>query len=232
MRAIFELEPIAPDHYISANEMYDSDYWSLGMKVLKNGDILIDVGTYEITDTDQNLISSAIVTPSGELRCYLVPGYEIVGEYIVGDDGIYDFDMKSIYSFADEELVFEGCIGEKIIVSKTVEKWEWSEWSEEYYKVEDTEYYVISKGQDTVEKTLIFDEEMLSDDWYGMDAITDDYVITCSKENYNGERKFTLYNANLDRLLTTHGEMQILPIEDGYLVTWYVDGVRMSYTVK
>ena len=230
MDALFELDPIAPDHYISVND--NSLYWSLGMKVLKTGDILIDIGTHELNDADGYTVYSAIVTPAGNVRCYVPYEYTIVGECIVGDKNIYDFDMNPIFSLEDEEMTFKGVIGEKIIVSKTAFEWEWSDYSNMFEKVGKTEYYALSASAGNVVKVQVFKDEKLADNEYGWRCITDDYVITCSKDYYNGEQKFTLYNANLEPLLVTHGRMSVSPMEEGYLVTSYVAGVTISYTVK
>lgn len=231
MDVIFELDPIAPDHYISVYQSTFSEYWSLGMKVLKNGDILIDVGTYELTDFDRNYIYYAIVTSEGEVRCYLPEGYSVVGECIVSDKNMYDFDMKPIFSFEDEEMTVKGVIGEKIIVSKTVVEWERIH-GETFQKVEKTEYYALSVTDGAINKTRVFEDEMLAEMDYGSDCIAKDYVITCSEDLYNGIRKYTLYNADLEQLLTAHGYIYVYPMEEGYLVTFYIGETEVAYTVR
>lgn len=231
MDVIFELDPIAPDHYISAYEERYSDYWSLGMKVLKNGDILINVATSEVTDANGGYIYYAIVTPEGKVRCYLVSDHKIAGTCIVSDKYIYDFDMNPIYNLEEEELTLRGIIGEKIIVSKTVAEWQWVD-GETFEKVYKTEYYALYVSEGTVQKDSIFKDEQLAVDYYGSRYITEDYVITCSDDFYNGARKFTLYNANLEKLLTTHGTMNVVAMEEGYLVTSYINGTGIVYTVK
>jgi len=224
MEAVFEMAPIAPEHHITVDEYVDYNEWSLGIRVLGNGDLLLDLDT-PATDALGNRITKAIVTRDGHVRSYLVGGCRVVGNYIVDSNGIYDYDMKLLHSFEESEQTLVATIGNKIIVSKTVEDWEWSQLGGVYVKTEHTEYYTLTSSGDYFYTTQVLEDEIIH-------AVRGDYLITVSRDTYNGQHKYTMYNADLADVLTTHGEMRISEFDGGYFVTSYINGITVCYTVK
>ncbi len=222
MKSLFELEPMSPEHKLTVTE---GEQTSLGIRVLATGDLLIAVSTESLSDMNGAEVGYAIITTAGDVRCYLKPDSKVVGNYIVNDNGIYDFDMKLKHSFEANEQTLVGSIGDSIIVTMPRDRWDWSESLGSYVCSTEDEYFSICGTKSDFVATEIFDGETVY-------MIDDNYVRTYKDETYGGHSKHTMYNAALEHVLTTNDDMTVIGFEGGYLVTSYIEGESVRYVVK
>jgi hypothetical protein len=170
-----------------------------GIITLDNGDYLVML--------DSAATGKAIVTKNGRIRSYLGADAQVVGDFVVTPDGVYDYDMNEKFLFETEmaEYSFVTAIRDNIILSKT------STYIDELYDTtkEVTEYYVLDCYKNEFTATLIFEEQSIVED-----QTTNDYIVTVNKET----GKYTLYNINLEHVLTTSSYMNIYEIDGKYTV--------------
>lgn len=203
---MFAMENIIPEHDIDFHN-------DLGVRTLKTGDLLVDL-VYAAP------ASRAIVKQDGTVRCYLNDDETVVGQYIVTEKGIYDFDKNLVQLFGgwDGYELFAIC-GDRIICD--VE----TKYLDEH-NVEQTRYsyFVV----DATASTIAFNPMTLEEDTQLMvvDA-KEEYIIV---RDLNGGR-YTMYNAKMEHLLTTYDMMSVYEITTGYVVSTVVEGVLLYYTV-
>ena len=192
------------------------------MKVLPTGDYLVNVYNQDAAASVEPVEAYAIVTKDGVVRSYLPIGAVIAGEYVVIGNEIYDYDMNSVFDLSDvddDENAYQyvTSVGGKIIISQEVTKIDRDSFLPTTVKI----YYSLAKGENGIEKNLwIEGAEHV--------ATTDDYVIMIDADN----GKYTLYNAELEHILTTQGEMTIYACEDGkYIVSTTVTTIEGSHQI-
>ena len=201
---MFTFEQLTPEHSIEIDPL------DLGVFLLDNGEYLVDL---------QGVVAHrAIVTKDGKVRSYLPLGAEVVGELVVMEDGIYDYDLNRLYTFENEGYTFEYVIGGRIIASSP-------------YKDEEAgdsiAYYVMNRTDAGFDpQRVLVDCELLAD------QSSEDYVMA-----YNFKtQKYVLYNAELRHLLTTTHPMEVYEFDGNYLVhtTLTVEGKKIDliYTVE
>ncbi len=193
---LFEFSKIIPEHYIDDS----SQYISFGFSILSNGDYLVEL--------DDNLSHAdyAIVTQDGRVRAYLTDEAKIAGEYVVLPDGIYDYDLKKLYDFAENDVEFEYVVGERILVSMIPD--------EDSDPVIGTYYYELYK-----EEGLFLTKSAFGGENVTIDQVKKDYVIVCDGDT----GKYVLYNVDLEHVLTTMDTMSVYSCGDRYVVGTYID---------
>lgn len=177
-----------------------------GMMMLPNGDYLVEVDSITASSAD-----FAIVRADGTVRCYVPSNAMVVDEYLVlSGDGIYDYDLNLLYEFQDYD--FYDTFGSHILVTKMMPDASGSGTHREYFKM--------------VRKDGVFAAEALfGDDNADMaiENLEDDYMII-----YNNEtEKYSLYNVEMECLLTTYHSMSVERYEDAYLFSasdWVAGG--------
>lgn len=229
-QVLFALDRIIPEHNV---DMYD-----FGFKILDENNYLVDL--HDV------VTSKAIVSKDGKVRCYLNDGDIVVGNYVVNEKGIFDFDMNLLYEFDDEEYTLAATVGDSIVISKIVEVFDEEEEDQNnnnniFFPDEET---TVETGTETGEEPepdeeyveyYVFksaaDDEVVADLFYGADdrmslvSSDDDYLIFRNSEN----GKYYLYNAKLEHVLTTQYEMSLYLCEDNYIVFTYLY-VNGTYT--
>ena len=201
LSVLFDMTSIAPEHLLNIFTMAFEENL-LGFTVLANGDYLV-----ELHDV---VTPQAIVSKDGALRSYLPADAEIVGSYVVTSNGVYDYDMKNLYSFEENNVQWEFVLGSKIIVSSLP--------TDVLSSIEGTRtYFSLTYDTATFSLNPIFS---------GADIIeySDDYVIV-----FDG--KYTLYNTELSHVLTTANEMTVYEFDGSYLVYTYLDGHDLFYSI-
>ena len=179
-----------------------------GFEILPNGDYLVDL--YDL------VTSRAIVKKDGTIRSYLKEGDKIAGDYVVNETGVFDYDGKELYRFDEEnEWTFDRVFADNIIVTRE------NETDDPEERV--TEYYLLKKVGNTFDFEFVFeDQSIVSDE----DA--DDYLITQNDEN----GKYTIYNVDLEHLLTTANEVSVYEHEGNYIAMTELEGETLYYTLK
>lgn len=200
-KVIFKMDKIIPEHDIDF--IYSG---RLGYRVLSTGDYLVTL------DTVVQGVTHAITTADGKVRSYLKTDEAkwIADTFIVLEDGVYDHDRKLVYSFAEEELQREAVIGSKILVSKLVE--------------EERLFFELTKGE---EGELVLSEALFESEVVTVASSNVDYLILKNAET----GKYTMYNAYLEHVLTTHGEMNVTVRDGKYLVRTTLDSHMLYYTI-
>ena len=199
---MFKMDRIIPEHVIQP--MPEDYYYStnpFGYTQLASGDYLVDIAGLETIRDDR--ATKAIVSAKGKVRAYLTEEAKIVGNYVVYDGAIYDYDMKRVFDLEENNYVFLCSVGKNIIVSKEGE--------------EGTEYCKLVPGNKNLTAEPLLEDQELS-----VYSYTDDYIVLYTVE----DGKYHLYNAELEHVLTTRNEMYITLCDEKYIVhtQLYVDG--------
>lgn len=215
MDVMYEMGLIIPEQKVNL------PYGDFGYSVLPNGDYLVTL--YDV------VTNRAIVKRDGTVRTYLTSDVEIVGNYLIKDNAVYDYDMNLVCELGDgfNGFTFECAIGTRIIVSK-----------EYVYTDPDTGY--DEKRKKFRELKITDDAENLAElvDVFGSNTeeidprkTTESYIVTHDTET----GKYSLYNAELELVLKTAGEMDIVSSGDGYIVVTEIvyDGnaITLLYTL-
>ena len=205
----FVMDPLVPEQ--NPAEMLNDG----GIVTLENGDYLVTL--------DSAATSRAIVTKDGLVRSYLKADAEVVGDFVVTPNGVYDYDMKPLFAFEADGYSFVADVCGKIIVSKLTTKIDML-----HNTTEDVlEYYSLDLTESGFSPSQIFDDQTVVPD-----KTEDDYIVTV----HNETGKYTLYNINLEHILTTSSAMYICEIDGKYTVrTERSDGyntVSVLYTLE
>ena len=197
LSVMFTLEALVPE------QSYHGYYTNLlGFTVLESGDYLVDL---------ENVIRPmAIVSASGELRAYLPEGAQVVGDLVLTDTGIFDYDMNLLYSLEEHDCDNAFVLGDKILVAKTD--------PESFEEGFETAVYeiVYENGALTERDPMIYGTSVFETD--------SDYFIV-----YDG--KYKLYNTELEHIMTTAEEMRLFRFDENYLVYTNLQGIPLLYTV-
>lgn len=211
---MFQLDSMIADQKTVQIDEYDLENLDLGFQQLASGDFLVE--TY-----DEKL---AIVGADGNVRFYIDieedSKFYMTGRCIVTDKNVYDFDGKLIYSFDEHNYTLVQAFGNKVIVSRQVDATPDFMDDNEF----ENEYYILDATNNFME-TLAFDKSAELE----LREMGDDYVIFY---NY-GTHRYTMYNVNLEHVLTTCGEMYVMRVANGYVVETYNDSYgTLYYTVQ
>ena len=164
----------------------------MGFSILKNGDYLVELGS----DVDAD---RAIVTVEGRVRSYLKSDAVIAGDYVVLPTGIYDYDLNCLYDFDANDVNLEAVIGEQILVTTGTPDPMQS--GDLYWALQRVDgVFVMNSAFDGVIVELV--------------EKGNDYVIV--REISDG--KYILYNVELSHVLTTQSGMDVVYLEDHYVV--------------
>ncbi len=201
LSVLLDMTSLVPEHLLDFFAMQFEENL-LGFTVLESGDYLVDL--HDI------VTPKAIVSKDGVLRAYLPADAELVGSYVVTSKGVYDYDMKALYSFEENNLQWEFILGNKIIVSSIP--------TDVLSAIDGTKNY-LSLTYDTVNFSLnpIFSGAEITER-------TNDYVIV-----FDG--KYTLYNAELSHVLTTANEMTVYEFDGSYLVYTHLEEHDLFYSI-
>lgn len=235
-KVLFALDKIIPEQDVSLSNGF-------GFQIIDGGNYLVDL--HDI------VTPRAIVSADGVIRCYLTNDDYVVGKYIVNEYGIFDFDKTLLYSFEENELTFTTVIGNEIIVSGVVEVYDQVDDEEEETNASEDE-----TGTETDDGNA--EEELTPIETYNqylsistennsefnaesfLEITKAEFIASISTENYlifkNSENgKYSLYNANLEHVLTTENIMNVYRCDDNYIVSTYlyIDGepVQILYTI-
>lgn len=200
---MFEFERIIPEHDLAGDNVFGFE--------------IIDDNYYLVYLTGVAASRAIVRRDTAEVVTYVPDGMYVVGNLLVDDSGIYNFALESVLDFeGDEETAydFEYAIGNKIIAKKTV-----YEYDEETGEETDS---TTTVSVFTVTGETYSEEEMFDENYTVLDAISNkDYVIFQNTET----GKYSLYNAELEHILTTANEMQIFICDGRYIAmtSLYVD---------
>ena len=201
---MYEMKSIIPEHVASVSTANP-----MGFEISAKGDYIVELDG--VLDADR-----AIVSADGRVRSYLRPEAIVVGEYVVYEDGIYDYDLKLLYSFKENGFVLSAVFGTKILVSSM-----WTPPGPDGSR----EYREVFKKDDHFEQSLLFTDAILEE-------IGDGYMIVAYPED---DHRY-LYNANLSCILTTQSDLNVYRLEDHYIVatdiTTKTGTVSVLYTVS
>lgn len=183
------------------------------LQKLSTGDYLV-----ELKDGALGGVEYAIIKEDGTLRRYVPAGAEVVGEWIVTDTAIYDFDGKLIEEFDfnsrynSSAWTFEGYMGNTLMFER--------------------EYESTSNGNPVKYREVCFVEERVNYGYGDEDDAKFDYTYYSQTEvesvgdsyavlkTYKGEYK--LFNTNASLLLTTKGVMSVYEADEVFTVVAYV----------
>lgn len=210
MDVMYEMGLIIPEQKV------DLSYGDFGYSVLPNGDYLVNL---------HNVVTTrAIVKRDGTVRTYLTSNVEIVGNYLIKDNAVYDYDMNLICELGDgfNEFAFECAIGTRIIVSKEYVYTDPNTGYDEKRK-EFRELKITDDAENPTELVDVFGSDTEEID---LQKTTESYIVTHDTET----GKYSLYNAELELVLKTANEMHIVSSDDGYIVVTQIanDGSRIT----
>ncbi|MBR2354537.1 MAG: hypothetical protein IKA76_08565 [Clostridia bacterium] len=179
------------------------DQSAMGFSILPNGDYLVRLGS----DLDS---PRAIVSADNKrVRAYLYPYARIAGEYVVLPEGIFDYDLNCLYRFDLNDLRPVRVIGNRILVESTA-PYATGGYQEIYRQ--DGSFYLRD----------VFDGKDVS-----IVSMTADYLIVQNQET----QKQSLYNVNLEHILTTQSEMMVANWDDQYIISTVIRNGGKAVTV-
>ena len=249
LEIMFTLESIIPEQ-----DMGRLTYGDLGIRALKDGHYLISL----YTDAPARHV---IVDAKGDIVTYVTEDMIIRDQYIITEDGIYNYKMELQFNFTANEYKLEGIIGHKVILSyeqavsilddaEDAGRYPYTDHPEDTYNA----YCVIDLTADSLLVDSILDgndnyyaigeaDEYVSDE-YGNDYRIDITHYAQKTEiqriaddyviTYDKETdKYTLWNADLTHVLTTDESMTITSLDEGrYAIITRVGGITLAYTVR
>ena len=234
LEIMFTLESI-----VLEQDMGRLQYGDLGIRALKDGHYLISLYTGAPAPY-------VIVDSKGEIVSYLSDDMIVVDQYIITEDGIYNYKMECQYDFTFDDYTLVDVIGHRVIIScqrtvSTLNNWADSN----RYPYDDrlefdyTMYYSLDLTAETLMPAHIFGG---NDNYYAIGEesiyVSDDYgsnykidITHYSQKTsvseitddymitYDSETgKYTLWNADLTHVLTTYGPMDVLSLDEGKYV--------------
>ncbi len=209
---IFELDRLAPEQYIPMKDLMNGGGGNsqnlFGFVVLPSGDYLVELDD-ELTHLSQD--TQAIVSADMKVRSYLPTDAEVVGNYVVTDVGIFDYDLNLLCEFDEFDLTLEFTIGDKIVASREISGPDGITY----------EYFEVFKGEQTFETVQIFHDMQIS-----VERLERDYVILMDSES----GKYVMYNATLAHVLTSDQSISVYEFEEYYMLSTSVfDPARSEY---
>lgn len=202
---MFAMDRITPEHRITEADPF-------GFCPLSDGSYLVSL--------DSPVANRAIVASDGRVRSYLgEDSIRVVGSLVVTADGVYDYDMKSLFSFETGGYTLFATVGERILVRGA--------YSEEETGDEGMAIFEIVKADGVYVASPLFEKR-------DMELLVEerDYLILRDVES----GKSMMVNVKLAHLLTAEGEMQVYAFEDRYLVSTQLTDengapIELFYTV-
>ena len=210
--------------------------------VLSTGDLLIELATN--LDNDSYEPDYAIVKADGTLRCYVPKDATVIEGAIITSEGIYDYDLKPLFDYEDNEFEYVATVGKNIIVLELdsvyinddnkdngIDEDGDDECDECGADMDDDcgcylnsvadmlKYYMITPENGVCEKTLINDEFVRAEG---------NYFITMNEDN----GKYTLHNSSAQTILVTDSEMDIISTEDYCIAKTTIDNKEVVYILK
>lgn len=212
MNVMFELDPIVPEHKIGLGEY---GFINFGFEILESGDYLVDL--YNV------VTPRAIVSKDGKLRSYLKDTDYIAGNYVVNQSAIFDYDGNKLYEFNEEnEWIFERVFADNIIVSRQEEIYaEGADPAVDAPEEIITKYYTLTRENGLFASKKVFDNQTIV-------ASDDAYLITQNTEN----NKYTIYNVNMEHVLTTANEIAVFENDGKYAAVTTVADQTLYYVLK
>ena len=209
---MFAMASIVPEHKVGVGT---SGWLDFGYKVLPNGDYLVDL--YNV------VTPQAIVKKNGTVRSYLKADDKVAGDYVVNAKGIFDYDGKELYAFdEDTDWTFVRAFEDNIIVSRENKIYApGADPEKDPHEKIVKEYYTLQKSGSSFASTRVFEDQTIT-------TVADAYLITKNDEN----GKYTIYNVNMEHVLTTANGVAVYEFEGKYVVTTVLDGVMLYYTLK
>ena len=190
------------------------------------------------------LYVGAIISPAGEITGYVKPNMKIGNGFVAASDAIYDYDFNLLYEYNSSRNL-AGVTNDAVILytRSTRSEWDpnaWNEYTHEYGAYVETyydEYYCVRYYEqhqydeygNHIGSELVFGENF-SHTGKSLNLVKydKDYFII-----YNGEtNKYTLYSAKANQLLVTANVMNVYVGENAAIVSTYIDGHSIAYTLR
>ena len=225
-----------------AYDAKDAEDRDKNFRVLSTGDLLIELATN--LDNDSDKPDYAIVKADGTLRCYVPYGATVIEGAIITSEGIYDYDLKPIFDYEDNEYRYVATVGKSIIVKelssvyinddnrdKGIDNNYDGECDECGADMDDDcgcylnsvadmlRYYMITPGNDGCKETVISGEFTIAGS---------NYYITMDEDN----GKYTLHNSSMQTVLVTDSVMTIESAKDYCIVRTTIDNKEIVYILK
>lgn len=203
MSLLYTYERIIPEHNPSE---------ALGYKILPNGDLLVTL--------DGLVANKAIVKADGTVRAYLKDDMQVIGEYVVDNKNVYDYDLNVLYNYSEDEYTLE--TGFENLYKFLDAPLFYTSRTTDIYATERRMYFLFDSDE-----TGFFTKQLIPGEAQIVE-VNEDYLVVYL---YNEER-YVLYNESMTAILKTKGYMNITAMADGYLVQTNVADETVLYVVK
>lgn len=160
----------------------------------------------------------AIVDVDGNIVSFVDHSDKILENMVVTNKAIYDYKLKSLFNFKDNDMTFVAIVGNSVIAVNNVD----TEADPANYKYIRTYYMLTLNEEGKIESKQIFDEKSKF-----VEAVGD--VIIMQNED-NG--KYTIYNNACEHILTTENTVNVIEINGYHVAITTVDGITISYVLK
>ncbi len=213
MSVLYSFERIVPEHKFDPVD-------KLGFEMLPNGDRLVTLNNI-VTD-------KAIVRPDGTVRAYLTASMQVAGDYVIGGNKVYDYDLNLVYDLGENGYEYVTTVFGEILFIDPNDLATSVVGGEQYIR-----YFTLGftevEGEEVVEPVEFFNFIDVGS-FYEVQiiSVTDEFVIIRNK----ADGKYTLYNESFTEILTTYNEMYIVEFDGGYLVTTQIEGDEIAYLIK
>ncbi len=200
---------------------YDSlayEALNTSFEVLSTGDLLIEL--------DSEVADSAIVKADGKVRCYVPEGATVIEGAIVTEVGIYDYDLKPLYIFEDNDVEYINMLGGSVVVREleVVDEEPGTGTNDDDDDDDDDaitlKYYMLTPTATGCTKKVISGEVY---------SVEDNYLIAIDEDT----EKYVLYNGSLEKVLVTENAMtNIQNLDNTVLLETRIDGETVYYILK
>jgi len=207
MSVLYTYERIIPEHSLGFGTPD-----ALGYSILPNGDLLMSL--------DGVVANRAIVKPDGTVRTYLKDDMRVIGEYVVDNKNVYDYDLNVLYNYSEDEYTLE--TGFENLYKFLDAPLFYTSRTTDIYATERRTYFLFDSDE-----TGFFTKQLIPGEAQIV-AVNEDYLVVYL---YNEER-YVLYNESMTAILKTKGYMNVTAMADGYLVQTIVAGETVLYVVK
>lgn len=156
----------------------------------------------------------AIVDINGNIVSFIEGTDKVLEGMVVTDVAIYDYYLKSLFNFKDNNTEFVCTVGNSVIVKNLPE--------------ENQENYVVSYEMLTLNENGRIVSERVFDENHEFDRVVGDVVIM--KNNKNG--KYVIYNSDCEHILTTESTVEVIEVDDKYVAITNVAGIDIAYALN
>ena len=197
--------PIQVDS-VTVDNIYASNVDFISFENIDDGYLAINVSAVE---------DKAIINVNGDIVSFVENTDKILEGMVVTDVAVYDYYLKSLFNFKDNNTEFVCIVGNSVIVKNLPTD-------------ENRDYYVVSYQKLTINDNGRIVSERVFDENHTFDRVVGDVVVMKSVTN----GKYVIYNSDCKHILTTENEVEVIAVDGKYVAITNVAGIDIAYALN